>query len=376
MSAVPQDPLFPDRPARPVPPPLKPVLLFVLALALLVLLEGPRAAWTFWHFQLPEVLASLAMVWAAVRWLPARWLQRGTTAPLCCAVAALLGGVAWALVFASTRPQPLLQAVQRPIVWHSVGGSFVMGGLIGAILWWLGRERERQQQQAQALVQAQVQALRSQAEASQAAAENSRMALQLLQARIEPHFLYNALATLRYLVRHDGARAQHLVEQLIRYFRAALPTLREERITLAQELELCAAFAEIQSVRTEGQLRYEVQVPEALRSLRVAPGVLMVLLENAFKHGVPHEGAAVVQVTADLWHGVLELGVSDNGPGPHAPGAETELGSGEGLRWLAERLRLAHGEGAGVRLLPGRGGGCRAVVRLPCEGPAEGENHG
>ena len=279
-------------------------------LCLLVLLEGPRAWGPFSRLLLPVLALSLAGTFAAGLTVPESIADRLAGHPLRCSLGGLAGGLVGLGVSAMLRDRPLEALAARPIGWHLVAGSLVMGGLVGTTSWWLERQRRDERERTRRLFEYQAELLRAQAAAAEAQAARSRIALQLLQAQVEPHFLYNALANLRYLVRHDAELAQRLVDQLVRYFRVALPSLREVEVSLAQELELCAAYAAIQSVRLGDRLRVDIEVAPALREARLPPAVLLTLLENAFKHGAPPDGRpACVTITAQRAAGELRLSV-------------------------------------------------------------------
>ena len=91
--------------------------------------------------------------------------------------------------------------------------------------------------------------------------------MEALQAQIEPHFLFNTLASIDQLIQTDPPRASRMQQSLIRYLRSAMPQMREGgRPTLGQQVNLCSAFLEIMSVRMEGRLQTVVSVPEGLKS--------------------------------------------------------------------------------------------------------------
>ena len=334
-------------------------------LSAVVLLEGPRAPAMFWRVLLPVLAVSLAGVFAAAALVPRPWAARAWAYPAICMLGGGVGGVLGLGLSATLRYHSSLAGMlAHPVGWRSIAGGLVLGGLFGVTLWWLGRLREHDHEQQRRLFEYQAEALRSQAGAAQADAERSRIALQLLQAQVEPHFLYNALANLRYLVRRDADLAQHLIDQLIRYFRAALPSLRQPEVSLAHELELCEAFAAIQSVRVDGRLLFEIDVAEDLRGAQLPPAMLLTLLENAFKHAEPEDGALPrVGISARREGTDLLLRVTDNGPGlkPRSP----QPGSGHGLQWLVQRLRAVHGDRAHFDMLSIPGGGCCAQLVLP-----------
>ena len=166
--------------------------------------------------------------------------------------------------------------------------------------------------------------------------------LQLLQAQIEPHMLFNTLANLQGLIALDPARAQSMLEQLIVYLRATLSAARAERTTLGQEFALLEAYLGLMSVRMGARLSFALELPDDLRSMEVPPMLLQPLVENAIAHGVePNVRGGHVQVTARAAGAGLELLVADTGRGLDvAPG---KPGTGLGLANVRERLNALYG---------------------------------
>jgi sensor histidine kinase YesM len=185
--------------------------------------------------------------------------------------------------------------------------------------------------------------------------------LLLLQAQVEPHFLFNTLANLRRLVRTDRAAARAMLADLRRYLEVALPSLRDERSTLARELSLLQAYLAIHQVRMGTRLRTEFDVPAELGARDLPPMLLLTLVENAIKHGVqPLVEGAVVRVEARADDGWLTLRVSDTGRGM-ASGS----GGGSGLANVRARLRAIYGTTASLRLSVNEPRGVVATIVLP-----------
>lgn len=184
---------------------------------------------------------------------------------------------------------------------------------------------------------------------------------QLLQAQIEPHFLFNSLANVRRLVRTDRAAAAAMLADLLRYLREALPRLRETNSTLGQEIELVRAYLDVHRVRMGPRLRYEIAVPEALRDTPVPPMLLLTLVENALKHGLqPLPEGGSIRVGARLAGGVLCLSVDDTGRG-----MGESIGHGTGLANVTARLWALFGAAASLSLCVNDPRGVRAAITLP-----------
>ena len=118
--------------------------------------------------------------------------------------------------------------------------------------------------------------------------QEANLKLLVLQAQIEPHFLFNTLASLRALLREDVAQAEAMVDALVRHLRAVLPVMRTDSgvSTLSDQLAICASYLEIMANRMEGRLTYRIDVPSALLHTPFPPLMLLTLVENAIKHGI------------------------------------------------------------------------------------------
>src|SRR3989449_96116 len=115
-----------------------------------------------------------------------------------------------------------------------------------------------------------------------------------MQAQVEPHFLFNTLASIDHLIEVDPPRASRMQKNLIALLRASMPAMRESAATLGRELQVVRPYLEILKVRMEDRLRAEINVAEGLYSADFPPMVLQSLVENAIKHGLepkPEGGA-------------------------------------------------------------------------------------
>jgi sensor histidine kinase YesM len=197
-------------------------------------------------------------------------------------------------------------------------------------------------------------------------AEVTQARLRLLRAQIEPHFLFNTLATVRTLARSDRAAAIRMLEDLMRYLAEALPRLRQEQCTLAQEFELVEAYLRIHQVRMGARLVFDLALPADLADIRVPTMMLLTLVENAVKHAVnPAIEGGMIRVRATRERDAILLRVEDSGPGFTAA-----QGQGTGLANVRLRLAMACGEGAVLSLAPSEPQGMVAAIRIPCRNPA------
>ena len=188
--------------------------------------------------------------------------------------------------------------------------------------------------------------------------------MEALQAQIEPHFLFNTLASIDQLIRTDPPRASKMQQSLIRYLRSAMPQMREgRRPTLGQQVGLCTAFLEIMAVRMEDRLRPVVNVPEGLKSAVFPSMMLQTLVENAIKHGLePKTDGGRLEIGAAIVDGQLTVHVQDTGVGflPRGEG-------GVGLANIRDRLKALYRDRAELIIgVPATGGTC-ATIKVPYE---------
>ena len=173
--------------------------------------------------------------------------------------------------------------------------------------------------------------------------------MRLLQAQVEPHFLFNTLANVRELVDSGSPQASAVLASLIAYLRAAVPRLHEPATTLGQELELVRAYLELMHMRMPDRLQYSLNADDAVLGLRCPPMTLLTLVENAVRHGIdPSEEGGRIDVRAQVQNGRLRVEVVDTGVGLR----EAAGGLGTGLSTLRERLQLAFGGDARLQLAP------------------------
>ncbi|TWI44388.1 histidine kinase [Pseudoduganella flava] len=209
-------------------------------------------------------------------------------------------------------------------------------------------------------------------EAARHARELERTSLQArlsaLQAQVEPHFLFNTLANLKYLIRTDQPAAQEMLDHLVGYLQNALPDMRSVSSTLGRELDLVSDFLAVMRIRMGTRLRFDVAVDDDLRSLPFPPAMLISLVENAVKHGLERASRPGL-ITIRAWceaNGdgrLLSVSVVDDGVG-----LTEQAGQGTGLANIAERLMLLYGRAASLAVEPGESQGVRAVLTVPLPG--------
>jgi two-component sensor histidine kinase len=203
------------------------------------------------------------------------------------------------------------------------------------------------------------------ARARQAEAERraSEAQLRLLQAQMEPHFLFNTLANVQGLIDHAPAQAKQMLEAFTDYLRASLTQLRQADSTVAAELALAEAYLQLLATRMHDRLRYTLVASEEARNALLPPLLLQPLVENALHHGLePKIEGGQLHISAAVANDVLTLEVRDNGLGLHAPPRRaTRAGAGIALDNLRQRLHARFGERASFTLSDAAPG---AVARI------------
>ena len=186
--------------------------------------------------------------------------------------------------------------------------------------------------------------------------------LRLLKSQLNPHFLFNALNTVRSLIAHDPPRAQDAVTRLANTLRYTLTSAREELVSLAQELEIVQDYLDLESLRLEDRLSIDCEVSAEARGVRIPVMLLQTVVENAIKHGIAELPAGgVLRIHGELRNDALVIEVEN--PRPVAP--RREVGEGIGLRNAAERLRLLFGERASLDVDLSRPDMATTRVRIP-----------
>jgi signal transduction histidine kinase len=219
--------------------------------------------------------------------------------------------------------------------------------------------------------------LTAQAQAAQATevAESEQLKRQVVEARmaamqaqVEPHFLFNTLASIDHLIETDPPRASQMQKNLIALLRASMPTMREAASNgaprdLAREMAVIRPYLEILKVRMEERLSTRIDVPDGLLSAEFPPMMIQSLVENAIKHGLePKAEGGELAITAEIVHGKLNVVVADTGLGF---GKAATAGTGVGLANIRERLQLLYGGQASVVVSENRPSGTVVTIAVP-----------
>ena len=167
--------------------------------------------------------------------------------------------------------------------------------------------------------------------------------LALLQAQIEPHFLFNVLGNVRRLYRTEPRAGAESIASLMRYLRIALPQARNRTGTFGDEIVLVRSYLDLCRMRMGERMVFSIEVASALDALAFPPMLLVTLVENAIQHGLEPAGGGEVIVRARRRGAVLEVEVLDNGAGF---GAAASSGTGVGLVNVRRQLAARYaGEG-------------------------------
>ncbi|HEU4532900.1 MAG TPA: histidine kinase, partial [Polyangiaceae bacterium] len=201
---------------------------------------------------------------------------------------------------------------------------------------------------------------RARAERAGTAALEAR--LEALQARTNPHFLFNSLNTVMELVASDPVLAEETLARLAAIYRYALEGAERRLVLLQDELDAVRDYLEVERARFGDRLRYRFEVGPGAASIKVPPLLVQPLVENAVLHGIGRRIAGgEVRLSARAEGGGLELVVSNDGPDP---GGKAHRGAGTSLRNIAERLRLLYGDAASLTTHRTPGGGYEARLRV------------
>jgi hypothetical protein len=193
----------------------------------------------------------------------------------------------------------------------------------------------------------------------------SETRMQMMQAQVEPHFLFNTLASVEYLIETNPPRASAMQRSLIQYLRAVLPQMRDNAVVtnLGREADMVQAYLNLLKMRMEERLTVDMQIPEGLRNAAFPPMMLQSMVENAIKHGLeckPEGGT--LKIVAEVNSGKLRVIVTDDGVGF---GVVPSNGTGLGLPTIRERLKLLHGDQGQLHISANSPSGVIATIEVP-----------
>jgi signal transduction histidine kinase len=193
----------------------------------------------------------------------------------------------------------------------------------------------------------------------------SEAKMQMMQAQVEPHFLFNTLASVEHLIETNPPRASAMQRSLIQYLRAVLPQMRDNVVVtnLGREVDMVSAYLNLLKMRMEERLTVDMQIPDGLRSAACPPMMLQSMVENAIKHGLERQPqGGTLKIVAEVAHSKLRVTVSDDGVGF---GVHPSDGTGLGLPTIRERLKLLHGDAGQLHIAPNSPHGVIATLEVP-----------
>ena len=193
----------------------------------------------------------------------------------------------------------------------------------------------------------------------------SETKMQMMQAQVEPHFLFNTLASVEYLIETNPPRASAMQRSLIQYLRAVLPQMRDNAVVtnLGREADMVKAYLNLLKMRMEERLTVDMQIPEGLRNAAFPPMMLQSMVENAIKHGLECKSeGGTLKIVAEVANGKLRVIVSDDGVGF---GVMPSDGTGLGLPTIRERLKLLHGDQGQLHIAANSPSGVIATIEVP-----------
>lgn len=335
---------------------LSTVVLFAQAILPYWIFLNTEGAW------LPPVLRIFALftllvclhVWACVGWLSPILRRRYPSAlgpRLLVGLLAIFAGVLLITVVVYLQLFPALMG--RPVnPWGQFEVTYRTWMVASFVYGWLLVRDFSADESARALA--------LQLETQSLATDVDRTELAMLEAQIEPHFLFNTLAHVKRLYRHDTAAAGTLLGTLIDYLARALPALRRDDWRLGDELDLVELYLSLIAQRFGARLHYTLSAPDAARARTLPALSVATLVENAVRHGLgPKAGVGSLDVRVTVGERELLIEVSDNGVGLR-PGS----GSGLGLATVRARLRGCFGAAAVLSVAARAEGGVLASIRI------------
>jgi len=237
---------------------------------------------------------------------------------------------------------------------HSLLQLLVLGVMFGSIITYFFSSREQIAESQAQIQEEKIKRLTSEKKAAEAN-------LKLLQAQIEPHFLFNTLSNVLSLLDTNPNKGKSMLVDFIQYLRASLTKIRETKATLGQEMEMIRAYLNIFKVRMGHRLKYKIDLPEHLEAISFPPMLIQPLVENAIKHGLePKVDGGEIRIRGIEKDGILRLEIVDSGMGFKA-----ERDSGMGLSNIRERLLSLYGNKGRLILEENSPHGLKAVIEVP-----------
>jgi signal transduction histidine kinase len=322
------------------------VVLVCCAIGLAGALQQPLSAVSLRNNLVPANATGLS-IYAIATFI--RLFFNGRLPPWGIALAILFGNVLGSKLGALTgSPDYIGELMRNPLTMRrTIVNTVALGIVVTSFFLYLSHSRGVKEQLE-----------REQRRAAEALQAETLARLSLLQAQIEPHFLFNTLANVQELVESGSTQAAPVLKSLIAYLRAAMPQLASDA-TLATEASLVRAYLELMHLRMPDRLAFSIDIPSTLARLRFPSMALLTLVENAICHGIdPAEQGGRIDVRAErLASGEVRVSVVDTGGGL----LDTAT-PGTGLANLRERLQAFYGNEARLELAENTPHGVNATI--------------
>jgi LytS/YehU family sensor histidine kinase len=193
----------------------------------------------------------------------------------------------------------------------------------------------------------------------------------LLQAQIEPHFLFNTLSNILSLLDSDLEKGKSMLTDLIQYLRTTLSKTRNDTTTIDGEMEIIRAYLNIFKIRMGDRLQYHIDIPDNIKDIPFQPMLIQPLVENSIRHGLEPEiqgGEIWIRGTPD--GDILRIEITDTGAGLYE-----NSHPGMGIENIRERLKSLYGDKGRLILKENQPSGVKAILEVPYE-PDQGYHSG
>ena len=185
--------------------------------------------------------------------------------------------------------------------------------------------------------------------------------LKMLQAQIEPHFLFNTLSNLKSLLDEDVKKGKLMLEELNEFLKISLQRTRQKTISLSQELELVKHYLNIYKIRMAERLTYEIIADKEIKKTSLSPLIIQPLVENAIKYGLePKIEGGKIAIKCSVKDNFLIIDISDTGRG-----LDTNHEIGIGINNVSQRLNNLYGNNAKLIVKENNPCGTKAIIKVP-----------
>jgi len=267
-------------------------------------------------------------------------------------LALVLGAVSGSFVFAiltGTAPAALL-GKDVDILTHMI----LLNLVFGAFLVFFYTSRERVSEAKRLILEEKIRNLNGR----NIAIETE---LKVLQAQIEPHFLFNTLSNIISLIDTDPHKAKAMIEHFCLFLRGCLHLARNRAVPISQEMEIIRNYLDIHRVRMGNRLSYKIDIPDSLLECQIPPLLIQPLVENSIKHGLePKLEGGEVAIKGEIEGNIIRITVTDSGIGI----IENATGTGIGLDNIGKRIQMLCNESGRLILEENSPSGVKAIVEV------------